>query len=202
MDTNYIDEAGGLALAEAVRGSSGGILGGGYPPSSLGELGLSYNPMGNKGTDALMDAAQANPTIHELGLHQVPGVKGPTERRHKEEHLRLMKERHRVAHFLVVNRLVTNEGFSEELTHGEVSDHRRGHGGWHSHDGPPLSSPFAAAVKGLEAHHKEGLLALKHKSKEDLKAHSALAALTLEQRDTLATVVLAQVQHAVQKDEM
>ena len=202
LDTNRIEDAGGLALAEAVQGTRAGVLSSGHPPSALGELSLAYNPMGNPAADALMLAAEANPTIHEVNLHNMQGVKGTSAAKLKGEHLHRMHERHRLAHYLVVNKLITSEGFSEEATHGEVSDHRRGHGGWHSHDGPPLSSPYAAAVRALRAHTKEGLLALRHLTDADLRAHAALAPLKADERDALVPVMLSTIKDAAQKDEV
>jgi hypothetical protein len=138
LDTNRIEEAGGLALAEAVRGTPVGLLGGrGAPPSLLGELGLMYNPLGSLAVEALIAAAKANPTIHALGLDHASGVKGAAAHALEHEHQPRMHDRHRLAHFLVEQRLVMNEGFSdaqlwESQLDRPLADRKRGHGGWHS----------------------------------------------------------------------
>jgi len=207
LDTNRIEEAGGLALAEAVRGTPVGLLGGrGAPPSLLGELGLMYNPLGSLAVEALIAAAKANPTIHALGLDHASGVKGAAARALEHEHQPRMHDRHRLAHFLVEQRLVMNEGFSdaqlwESQLDRPLADRKRGHGGWHSADGPPLASPLAAAVQQLRAHTHEGLLALRHTSEAQLRAHQALTTLPEAPRAALVRAVLERVQHAVQKDE-
>ena len=202
LDTNRIEEAGGLALAEAVRGTPAGLLGGrAAPPSSLGELGLMYNPLGSVAVEALIAAAKANPTIHALGLDHASGVKGASARALEHEHQPRMQDRHRLAHFLVEQRLVMNEGFSDAQLDRPLHDRKRGHGGWHSTDGPPLASPLAAAVQQLRAHTHEGLLALRHTSEAQLRAHQALTTLPEAPREALVRAVLERVQHALQKDE-
>jgi len=202
LDTNRIEEKGGLALAEAVRGTPGGLLSSRQPPSALGELGLMYNPLGNPAVEALISAAEANPTMHALSVDHAQGMNGAAHKRFKEEHVPRMHERHKLARWLVDHRLVDKEGFSDEALEREVIDIKRGHGGWHSADGPPLASVMAAAVGALKAHTHEGLHALRHSSEEALRAHAALSELPAERREVLIKVVLAKVREVVEKDEM
>lgn len=201
LDTNEIDEAGGMALAEAVAGTVEGLLSRATPPSALGELGLMYNPLGTQAVEALIAAATANPTIHAIGLDHATGLKSETMAKVRTEHVPRMHERHKLARFLVDHRLIDNEGFSDAHLEREVDDRRRGHGGWHSADGPPLASPLAAAVQALRAQTHEGILALRHTTEAELRAHKALEALPDAQREALVKVVLDKVRRAVQKDE-
>jgi len=203
LDNNRIEEAGGVALAEAVHGSPAGVFGSGWQPSSLGELGLMYNPMGDKALEALIEAAKANPTMHKLGLDHIQGVPkdSPADQKLKQDHIPRMHHRHKLARWLVHSELIDSEGFSDEHLDRELADPKRGHGGWHSADGPPLASDLAPAAEALKAHTHEGLLALRHTAEAELKAHPALSKLTPQKRDALVKAVLAAVQHAISKDE-
>jgi len=179
LDTNAVGDAGGLALAEVLHGTPAGLMSSAVKGAPLGEVTLTYNQLTNKATDGLMAAAAANEELHTLGLDHNHMVHGATKDTLKTKHTKTMAERLAVATWLVDAGLVE--------------------GGWNSAIGPPLASAYAPAVAQLNAHRREGLLALRH---TDLAAHAALAKLSPEQRDTLITALHAKTAELTAHDEL
>ena len=107
------------------------------------------------------------------------------------EHHNLMKERKQIAHFLVENDLVERGWHHKDI-----------HGGWHSAEGPPLSSPYAPVVAVLKAHTKEGLEALRHEDAKSLAKREELQILGSEQRELLAEKLMHSIELATAHDEL
>ena len=126
---------------------------------------------------ALADRPRHRVHVHKLHIDHNHMLSGDTKAAVEGAHNALFKERHQIAEWLVENGLVP--------------------GGWHSHDGPPLGSPFAPAVAALRAHMADGLLALRHEGAESLAKRTELEDLDPEQRETFVSKVLAAVAVAV-----
>ena len=183
LDTNSVGELGGLSLCEAIGGRGGGWLASAPPPKVFAELTFLYNHLSNLAAEACIDAAAANPYLHKLELGHNHALRGPTKERVKSEHDPRMKERMQMATWIVDNELIV--------------DH------WHSPEGPPLATPYAAAVIALKLHTKEGLLALKHDNAAALAARAELQSIRDEaKREKLVAAILKGVAALSAHDEL
>lgn len=196
LDTNSIGEEGGLAFAEALRGvrsSSSSVFSLSYQTTfpALSELTLLYNHLSNKAADALVAAGKVNPHVHNLAIDHNHMLHGASKDAVLTEHSGLMKERKQIAQWLVENDLVERGWHHKDI-----------HGGWHSAEGPPLSSPFAPVVAVLRAHTREGLVALKHEDAASLARREELQILGPEQREILSEKLMHSIELATAHDEL
>jgi len=143
----------------------------------LWQLTLVRNTFKNEGAMALVAAAHADAPMCDLSVHHNRGVYG--EAAEAVDALKpVLKERQALATFLR----------DEQLADGI--------------DQPALLSPFAAPVRELRAHHKDGLVALRHTDAAALGQHAALAKLSAAQKDVLVPLLLRRAQEAAQRDEL
>lgn len=191
LDTNSVGEEGGLALARALAGGdrrSSGWFGAAEPTPEakvFGELTLLYNHLTNPAAEALMDAAKSNGHVHRLAIGHNSGVDGDTGRRLRDEHVPRMDERLAVATWIA----------SPEA--GLLPD------GWHDPAGPPLATPYAAAVAALRLHTRDGLLALRHDDDDALRARPSVSAIADgERRERLVRAIRDAVTRVTSHDEL